>query len=505
MDSLGRRYGGVVAVDALSFDVAEGERLAVIGPNGAGKSTLLRLIAGHDTPSAGSITLDGVGTISGRRPRRVVQSGVALARQVPRPLGSLTVRENVAVGTRSGNARRTGAASDRIDEILILTGLKSKESRQARQLALLDLKRLEMARALASEPRLLLLDEVSAGLNEAELDEAIELLTSLNARGTTMLFVEHVQKVVRQLADRVLVLNWGSLLAEGTPEEVAGNPEVQRVYLGGSRTRSPSRRTGTAVASPRDGLQLDRVTVRRGGHRAIENVSLRIGTGEVVTVLGANGAGKTTLTQAISGILPVTSGSVTWRGSDITRVPAFRRARLGVAHCQEGRRLFAGLTVDENLQLGAFGQSAKERAARAAEVYELFPDLAQRRRQVATTMSGGQQQMLALGRALMSRPSLLLLDEVTLGLSPKVADDIYEGIERLAGTDTALLLVEQDAERCLAIADRAYVLAHGSVVYDGPSERLTQDQLLAAYLGENHDVGDRSAATDHSAVRRSTA
>ena len=492
--SLGRRFGGVVAVDDLSFDVTSGERLAIIGPNGAGKSTLLRMIAGHDAPTSGSIQLEGAGAIAGRSPRRVVQAGVALARQVPRPLGSLTVRENVAVGIRSGNARRHGSATGRIDEILELTALAAKQERRARDLPLLDLKRLEMARALASEPRLLLLDEVSAGLNESELDDAIELIGSLNAQGITMLFVEHVQRVVRQLAERVLVLNWGKQIAEGTPEEVAADAQVQQVYLGGGRARPASRPAAAHVDTSGEGLAVEALTVRRGMHRAIEDVSIDVRPGEVVTVLGANGAGKTTLAAAISGILPVTSGRIAWGGTDITRVTSFRRARMGIAHCQEGRKLFPGMTVEENLNLGGLGEARAERRRRAQEVLELFPALADRRGQIATTMSGGQQQMLALARALMSRPRLLLLDEVTLGLSPKVADEIYVGIERLAQTGTAMLLVEQDAERCLDVASRAYVLAHGSVVYAGASADLTHQQLLTAYLGQTESS---EAATGH--------
>ena len=492
--SLGRHFGGVVAVDDLSFEVTSGERLAIIGPNGAGKSTLLRMIAGHDSPTSGSIVLEGSGTISGRTPREVVKAGVALARQVPRPLGSLTVRENIAVGIRSGNARRDGSATDRIDEILELTALAAKQGRRASELPLLDLKRLEMARALGSEPRLLLLDEVSAGLNESELDDAIELIGSLNARGITMLFVEHVQRVVRQLAGRVLVLNWGKQIAEGTPEEVAADAQVQQVYLGGGRARTSARPAPVHVDAGSGGLEVEALTVRRGMHRAIEDVSIQVRPGEVVTVLGANGAGKTTLAAAISGILPVASGRISWDGNDVTRVTSYRRARLGIAHCQEGRRLFSGMTVDENLSLGGFGQARGDRRRRAQEVLELFPALADRRSQIATTMSGGQQQMLALARALMSEPRLLLLDEVTLGLSPKVADEIYVGIERLAETGTAMLLVEQDAERCLDVASRAYVLAHGSVVYAGASADLTHQQLLTAYLGQTESS---EAATGH--------
>ncbi len=477
---LTRRFGGITALDDLGFDIRPGERLAVIGPNGAGKSTLLKLIAGQDSPTTGRIELDGAGRVDGRTARELARHGIALARQVPRPLRSLTVRQNIDVGIRTGAARRTASARERVDEILELTALQDKATREAGRLPLLDQKRLEVARALASEPRLLLLDEVSAGLNESELDEAIALMAHLGAGGTALLIVEHVQRVVHELAERVLVLHFGSLLTSGTPAEVTADPRVQQVYLGGGSTGTRAARTAPATGQ---GLAIRNLTVRRGAHRALEDVSVTVAPGSVVTVLGPNGAGKTTLAQAISGSVPVRGGTIEWLGRDITALPAHRRPGLGIAHCQEGRRLFPGLTVTENLTLGAYGVPAAERRNRLERIFTTFPVLAERRSQIGTTMSGGQQQMLAIGRALMSDPRLLVLDEVTLGLSPKVADEIYSAIATIAANDTSLLLVEQDTERSLAVADHAVVLAHGEVVYDGRPADLTRERLLSAYLG----------------------
>jgi len=492
---LTRRFGGVLALDDLSFDLAEGEKLAIIGPNGAGKSTLLRLVAGQDRPSAGRIVLDGAGEVQGRTAHRLTRSGVALARQVPRPLATLTVAENVMVGLPAGHARDPRPARERLGDILALTGLDRVAGRPAGALPLLDLKRLEVARALASRPRLLLLDEVSAGLNESDLDAAIELIAAIHGTGTSMLIVEHVQRVIHELADRVLVLNWGALLTQGTPAEVTADEEVRRVYLGAGRPAREAAAVDPATRATRSaaeggGLSLRGVTVSRGGLTAVRELDLDIAPGETVAVLGANGAGKSTLTQTISGLLRAREGRITWGGSDITRRAAHVRARSGIAHCQEGRKLFAGLTVAENLRLGAFGARRGEIAAREAQVHEIFPVLAERAGQVATTMSGGQQQMLAIGRALMSRPRLLLCDEVTLGLSPKVADEIYSALGRVAEEGTALLLVEQDAERCLGAARRAYVLERGRVFWQGKADELDDATLVAAYLGA--DPGERA-------------
>ncbi|WP_371743653.1 ATP-binding cassette domain-containing protein [Herbiconiux sp. SALV-R1] len=301
------------------------------------------------------------------------------------------------------------------------------------------------------------------------------------------MIVEHVQKVVHSLADRVLVLNWGSLIAEGTPAEVTADEEVGRIYLGSGR-QAPTE--GLSVRergehAPREGarLELAGVSAHRAGITALDGASIVIEPGEIVTVLGANGAGKTSLTQAISGLLPASAGSIRWNGEDITAVPAHRRARLGIAHCQEGRKLFPGLTVAENLELGAFGTDRAERRRRLETVYEIFPVVRDRRRQIATTMSGGQQQMVAIGRALMSAPRLLLCDEVTLGLSPRVADEIYEALGRIAATATSMLLVEQDTERSLSVSAHAYVLSRGAVVYDGAPSGLSKSVLHQAYLG----------------------
>ncbi|RFA12095.1 hypothetical protein B7R22_16810 [Subtercola boreus] len=493
VDGLTRRFGGVTALDNLSFTMTDGEKLAIIGPNGAGKSTLLKLIAGQDRASAGSIWLDGQGQVEKNSAHEMTRSGIALARQVPRPLGSLTVSENIRIGVAAGRSRSEVSGAQRLEQVLELSGLARVRNRVAGTLPLLDLKRLEVAKALSSSPRIILLDEVSAGLNEVELDAAIDLISSIHAAGTSIMLVEHVQRVIHRLADRVLVLNWGALLAEGTPAEVTANDEVRRVYLGAGRP-AESDRVATVTTSPQvdrratdGGLAISGLKVRRGRLVVLEDVSFTVTPGEVVAVLGSNGAGKTTLAQSISGILRSDTGLILWDGTDIAALSSAQRARLGIAHCQEGRKLFPGMTVRQNLELGGFGQSARELRTRAADVFDLFPMLAERSNQIATTMSGGQQQLLAIGRALMGRPKLILCDEVTLGLSPKVADEIYIALRSAAAQGTSLVLVEQDAARCLSVATHAYVLARGRVVYDGPSRDLTDDILVKAYLSDDDE------------------
>jgi len=223
-----------------------------------------------------------------------------------------------------------------------------------------------------------------------------------------------------------------------------------------------------------------------GRHRALDNISIRVRDGEVVTILGANGAGKTTLLNAIAGLLRSSTGSIYYRGNELIGLRPHRIVELGIATVTETRHLFGSMSVMENLSLGAFSARARERESTAfAYVFDLFPRLAERRRQAVRTMSGGEQQMVAVGRALMARPTLLLLDEPSLGLAPLIATELFAALTRIARKgDTSILMVEQNARRALKMADRAYLLALGRIVGEGSAQALTQDKAVAeSYLG----------------------
>ncbi|GAA3767577.1 ATP-binding cassette domain-containing protein [Streptomyces phyllanthi] len=485
---LAKRFGGVTALDGVDLSVASGEAVAVIGPNGAGKSTLLKLISGVHRPSEGEVWL-GEQRLDRMSAHRVTRSGVALAHQVPQPFHGLTVRENVRVGAM---ASRPHPHPGEIDEILARCRLDTKASRPADSLRVLDLKRLEVARALATRPRVLMFDEVAAGLVGRELDEAIDLIRQVHGQGITVLLVEHIERVVRELVDRVLVLNWGRPLAEGTPAEIAANEEVRAVYLGdGDRAQaSPARTAATAPASDTTALlALDSVSAGYGDMVALRDFSMRVESGQIVTVLGANGAGKSTLCATIMGAVEARSGSVHALGQDITGMAIHRRARLGIAHCQEGRRIFTGLTVAENLMLGAPLALAKDEVlGRMERVHTIFPVLAERATQQAGTMSGGQQQMLAVGRALMADPQVLICDEISLGLAPVAIDALYGALAEINSQGVAIVLVEQNVKRALGIADHAVVLSRGRVSYTGdPAGLLSDEALDAAYFGTTED------------------
>jgi branched-chain amino acid transport system ATP-binding protein len=232
-------------------------------------------------------------------------------------------------------------------------------------------------------------------------------------------------------------------------------------------------------------LKLSGVSASYGSVPAITNVSIEIGEGEAVGLLGANGAGKSTTLRAISGLVKLTRGSVTFAGTDLKSLPAYRIPELGIAHVPEGRQVFPEMTVQENLEIGAFVPRAKADRAQTMElVYGIFPRLADRRKQLAGTMSGGEQQMLAVGRGLMLKPRLLMLDEPSLGLAPVMTDVTFEKIGEIHKMGTAILLVEQNVSRALSLVTRAYVLESGRVIMHGTSEELAGNkQVQAAYLG----------------------
>ena len=232
-------------------------------------------------------------------------------------------------------------------------------------------------------------------------------------------------------------------------------------------------------------LEVRDLNVYYGMIHAIRGVSFDVEQGEVVALIGANGAGKTTILHTVTGLLKAKSGAVTFEGKEITRRPGHEIVRLGMSHVPEGRRVFAELTVFENLKMGAYTRTKEEMEQSLETVYARFPRLEERQRQLAGTLSGGEQQMLAMGRALMARPKLLLMDEPSMGLSPLFVGEIFKIIEDVSRAGTTVLLVEQNAKKALAIADRAYVLETGSIVKSGDAKTLMDDDAIKkAYLGE---------------------
>lgn len=233
-------------------------------------------------------------------------------------------------------------------------------------------------------------------------------------------------------------------------------------------------------------LEIRDLEVYYGVIQAIKGISFDVNEGEVIALIGANGAGKTTILHTITGLLSPKAGTITFEGKDITKIPGYKIVSMGMAHVPEGRRVFAELTVLQNLKMGAYTRKDKNEIEETLEsVYKRFPRLKERQNQIAGTLSGGEQQMLAMGRALMSHPKIILMDEPSMGLSPIFVNEIFDIIEEVSAGGTTVLLVEQNAKKALSIADRAYVLETGNIVLDGKaSDLLNDDSIRKAYLGE---------------------
>ena len=512
-----KRFGGVAAVDGVDLTVASNEVRGVIGPNGAGKSTLIGLLSGAHGADAGRIELDGV-DVTRLAPHHRARMGVGRTHQVPRGFARMSVLENLLIGQYNGaKVRSSRRAHEACQSVLDRTGLARLAHTQVGALQLFDRKRLEVARALAMAPRLLLLDESGAGLVGREVDDFIELVRSLCGEVAAIVLVEHVMDIVTACCDRVTVVEFGKVIAEGVPSEVMRDERVVASYLG-TVTQEPlepnmsteSSDTSVAVTTselppaPTPAPDLDRrvsaenatlvlalddARVSYGGVHALRGVSMAIHRGEVVALLGANGAGKTTLAHAVSGSVKLDSGTIHFEGHDLRHMPPHAIARMGVAHCMEGRRIFATLTLEENLLLAADGDRLGRE--RLAAVYEIFPELSQKRKLSGGSLSGGQQQMLAIGRSLMRDPRLILFDEISLGLAPIVTQRLYETLHRVRESGISMLVIEQNVEQALGIADWVYVLAHGEVRLAGhPRDVKSSGDLSRLYLGEDASSGD---------------
>ncbi len=466
---LSKRFGGLVATDALDLAIAPGEIHALIGPNGAGKTTVIAQIAGEIRPDAGSIRLAGADITDMPVPARV-RAGLTRSFQVTSLLPQATALENVAMveQLRQGHSfrfwrdaardpARTGPAMAMLERV----GLAARAAIPAEDLAHGEQRQLELAMALATQPRLLLLDEPMAGLGPTEFgghDRAAR-----RAEGAC--------------GDAACGARHGRGVRAGRPRDgVAAWPRHRLRHAG----FDPGQPSGARRLSGRGVMLLVRGLQATYGHsQVLFGIDLDVGAGEVVSLMGRNGMGKTTTIRCVMGLMRGRAGEMSFAGRNLASMPSHAIARLGIGLVPEGRQVFPTLTVHENLVA-----TSRPGAWTLARIHALFPRLAERAWQRAATLSGGEQQMLAIGRALMTNPRLLVLDEATEGLAPLVRAEIWACLAALKAEGQSILVVDKNLAALAGLADRMTIIEKGRTVWSGtPSALAAEPGLAQRFLG----------------------
>ncbi|WP_030175231.1 ATP-binding cassette domain-containing protein [Streptomyces sp. NRRL S-813] len=474
LDDVAVTFGGLKALEGASMSVRTGETVAIIGPNGAGKTTLLNALSGlvAEGRVAGGADYHGKPLLKTRATARR-RLGIGRTFQHAETFPELTVLENVLCTRRRITAEHRAAATELLEGV----GLAHVADRYPAELPFGLHKRLDLARALAEEPELLILDEPFGGLDATERTLLARQIVRQQERGTAVVIIDHVLDDLFAVAHRVVAFDFGRPIGEGEPGKILDDPRVRSSYLGeGSNRDDLPPRDGTERAT----VRLDGVGHSYSGVTALHDVDLTVPQGSVIGVVGANGAGKSTLGRILHGTLPPTLGRR-------TAADGLRSALV-----PEGRALFKTLSLRENLEVAAYAADIKgaELRARLAQTVEWLPPRLRERMGIpAAGLSGGEQQILAIARALMARPDLIIVDEPALGLSPAMVDEVYARLGRLAHEGLTVVLLEQSLGRAAAACHEVVVLHEGGIAVRGePGDPVFLDRAEQAYFDGQDDA-----------------
>ncbi|HEX8164749.1 MAG TPA: branched-chain amino acid ABC transporter ATP-binding protein/permease [Beijerinckiaceae bacterium] len=481
---IAKSFGGLRAVQGVDVAVRDRSLHALIGPNGAGKTTAFNLISGLYVPDEGDVLLRGR-SIGGLSPEKITEAGIGRSFQITNLFPALSVEENLRLAVQARHPHRfdpwTAARSiadiERETAALVrYLGVAGIERAEAGALSYGGQRLLDMGLALATKPRLLLLDEPLAGLAAAERQRIGDIVKRISA-DVPVLLVEHDIDRVFQIADAVTVMNEGKVLVDGTVEDARSSPKVQEVYIG-SGAAAVAAKPRESAAEPATLLAAQGVNTYYGKSHILVDVSFDVHEHEIVALLGRNGAGKSTLLKTLIGIAPPAAGSIRLGDREIAGLPSAQIARLGMGYVPQGRGLFAGMTVAQNLELGRL----KRRTGHGVswdldKIFAYFPRLAERLDTPADFLSGGEQQMAAVARALSGDVRVLLLDEPFEGLAPTVIEQLFESFDRLR-REVSIVIVDHHLDLALALSDRTVALERGRLIHTGPSKDLRDDLAL---------------------------
>jgi ABC-type branched-subunit amino acid transport system ATPase component/ABC-type branched-subunit amino acid transport system permease subunit len=481
VDAMKRYFGGIKAVDGVSISVSAIGLHALIGPNGAGKTSAFNLISGLHLLDSGVVTL-GQQNITNMPPAQRTRAGIGRSFQITNLFSGLSVRENVRLALQSKSSVRMNpwmcafdvvAVNQETDALMLAMGLQGLDDAEAGALSYGGQRLLDMAVALGTKPKLLLLDEPLAGLASAER-ERVGMLIHAISKQLPVLLIEHDIDRVFSIADAVTVMHEGKVLIDGNVDDARNSKDVQTIYIG-SGSQSISSKPRSSVRGEQIVMSCQSVNTFYGKSHILRNVNFEIREGEILALLGRNGAGKSTLLKTLIGIAPATSGHIQLGGHRIDTLSAAEIAREGVAYVPQGRGLFSGMSVAQNMELGRL----KRRIGLGIhwdeeKIFHFFPRIRERWQSPADYLSGGEQQMVAVARALSGDTRLLLLDEPFEGLAPSIVEELFEALDKLR-TEVAMIIVDHHLDLALSLSDTTVVLETGSVTHIGPSRQLFLD------------------------------